>query len=183
MLPGDRCLPSPYSTQYGYIANDTMFKGKDGTPISQETYKAEISTPAWDDKEVLKSVTDHIVGGWKSDSDTQSKWISTTLSHEWVVWETARRLISNRVGEVCVTSIVDRRAYSPRYRGTRMIGVDASGYLSERGYEMSDKCVRFAESSSEKLWYGRIFPKDISGVEYWTSDVSPCLIWNTHTLL
>jgi len=25
---------SPYSTQYGYTANDTMFKGKGGAPIS-----------------------------------------------------------------------------------------------------------------------------------------------------
>lgn len=124
--------------------------------------------------EVLVDVKDHILGGWHSildDDHARSKWMSTTASHEWAIWETARRLVSNRVGEVCVGSVAQRLSCSRKYCGTRMIGIDAVSYLHERGYRQSHERFRCARSSPELLWYGRIFPKDISHVEYWTLDV------------
>jgi hypothetical protein len=51
-----------------------------------------------------------------------------------------------------------------------MIGVDAAPYLAAHGHTEADACIRFAQSSSEILWYGRIFPKDVKSHEIWTEE-------------
>jgi hypothetical protein len=169
----DETSITPYDSEHGFTANHLRLM--DGArPMSGKAFKEDIQIPVWDDSEVIDTVVDHIVGGWRRpyEFNCHSEWISTTANHEWAIWETVRRLASGQVSWVSMASIAKRMTYSPSYSGARMIGVEATPYLRARGYDDDDTCVRFAELSSEFLWYGRIFLKDIVKIEHWTLDVS-----------
>jgi hypothetical protein len=145
------------------------------TRYLQRFFKTDITYPTLSDRQVIDSVVRHITGGWHQTSakyHVPSRWISTTARYDWAVWEMSRRLSSGQVAEVSITTIPKRLSYSKRYRGTRLIGVDALPYLINEGYDLRDKSVQFARSSTEILWYGRIFQKHVSKHEIWTREVS-----------
>jgi hypothetical protein len=169
----DKTSVSPYDSEYGFTANHHLFMDG-GRPISGTAFREDIQRPVIEDYCVTNTVVDHILGGWRRPFgfDVQSEWISTTANHEWAIWETVRRFASGQVSWVSLASVAKHMNYSSNYRGTRMIGVEATPYLREMGFDNTDKFVRFAELSSEFLWYGRIFPKDVVRVEYWTLEVS-----------
>ena len=169
----DETSLSPYDSESGFTANHRLFRDG-GLPISGTAFREDIQRPTLDDYGVTNTVVGHILGGWRRPFgfDVQSEWISTTANHEWAIWETVRRLASGRVSWVSMASVAKHMNYSSNYRGTRMIGVEATPYLREMGYDDRDKCVRFAELSSEFLWYGRIFTKDVVRIDYWTLEVS-----------
>jgi hypothetical protein len=171
----DRSSVSPYDPQHGFTANDDMFEDASREPISAKAFKTHIAYPQLNDQQVVDSVIRHITCGWHQTSaeyQVLSRWISTTARYDWAVWEMARRLSSGQVAEVFITTIPKRLTYSKRYRGTRLIGVDAFRYLVNEGYSARDKSVQFARSSTEILWYGRIYQKHISNHEIWTREVS-----------
>jgi len=162
----DKTSVTSYDDEYGFTANHDSFMDG-GRPVSGTAFREDFERPILDDCHVTDTVIDHILGGWRRPYayDVQSEWISTTANHEWAIWETVRRLASGQVSWVSLASVAKHVNYSPSYRGTRMIGVEATPYLPEMGYDDRDNCVRFAELSSEFLWYGRIFPKDIVNIE------------------
>jgi len=171
----DRSSVCSYDPQHGFTASDGMFEDASGNPISAKVFKTDITYPALSDRQVIDSVVRHITGGWHQTSakyHVPSRWISTAARYDWAVWEMSRRLSSGQVAEVSITTIPKRLSYSKRYRGTRLIGVDALPYLIDEGYDLRDKSVQFARSSTEILWYGRIFQKHISRHEIWTREVS-----------
>lgn len=133
-----------------------------------------IDKPSTEDADLLESVVDHILGGWSTyfPSYQSSQWISTTKSHDWAMWETARRLASGQVSWVSLAKIITYDPYSRYYRGTRKTGVDAVHMLEGLGFSYRDRCLVLAKSSAECLYYGRIFPKDIKYEEIWVLDVS-----------
>ena len=59
-----------------------------------------------------------------------------------------------------------------------MIGVDALDALQELDFHYDVTAVRYARSSSEILWYRRIFSKDIVETTTWTHYVSLHSVWN-----
>jgi hypothetical protein len=169
----DRSSVCSYDPQHGFTANDEMFEDAFGNPISAKVFKTDIT--ALSDRQVIDSVVRHITGGWHQTPakyHVPSRWISTTARYDWAVWEMSRRLSSGQVAEVSITTIPKRLSYSKRYRGTRLIGVDALPYLINEGYDLRDRSVQFARSSTEILWYGRIFQKHVSKHEIWTREVS-----------
>ena len=172
----DRSSVCSYDSQHGFTANDEIFEDAFGNPISAKLFKTDITYPTLSDRQVIDSVVRHITGGWHQSLSGRyhvpSRWISTTARYDWAVWEMSRRLSSGRVAEVSSTTIPKRLSYSKRYRGTRLIGVDALPYLINEGYDLRDKSVQFARSSTEILWYGRIFQKHVSKHEIWTREVS-----------
>ena len=164
---------TPFSQEHGFTAHDDLFLGGATRPISGRAFKA-VPAPSYNVPSFDQSVVDHILGGWASyDSNTrESKWISTTASHEWAVWETARRLVSGQVSFVDVSAVTTYTKYSPRYRGTRQHRLTVVPFFEEKGYSDRNRFMALAKSSSEVLYYGRIFAKDIQHVERWVLNVS-----------
>jgi hypothetical protein len=164
---------TPFSQEHGFTAHHDMFIGGTTRPISGRAFKA-VPTPSYNESALDQSVVDHVLGGWASHNSNsrESKWISTTASHEWAVWETARRLVSEQVSFVDVSTVATYTKYSPRYRGARQHRLTVVPFFEERGYSDRNRFMALARSSSEVLYLGRIFPKDIQNVERWTLNVS-----------
>jgi len=170
----DSSSVTPYSEEHGFTANDPAFRDASQNPISGITFKAREPPSLAYDAALIESMRVHVLGGWATGRSAlrHSRWISTTRRYRWAIWETARRLRSGKVSWVSIATIITYDKGSPNYRGTRKYGVHAGPYLRKQGYGDSDRCVQLAESSSEWLWYGRIFPKDIEKEEVWEADVS-----------
>jgi hypothetical protein len=164
----------PYSEEHGFTANDPAFRDASQNPISGITFKAREPPSLGYDMALIESMRVHVLGGWATGelAFRQSRWISTTRRYRWAIWETARRLASGRVSWVSIATVVTYDKGSSNYRGTPKYGFHAGYYLRKHGYGDSDRCIQLAESSSEWLFYGRIFPKDIEEEEVWEADVS-----------
>lgn len=102
-----------------------------------------------------------------------SQWISTTSDIEWAIWEIARRFSVRRTQWADLTVIKRNMYYTGGYRGARMLGLDPGEVLLKQGFYNVSPAVAFARASSELVWLGRIFPKDILESSEWDVDVSP----------
>jgi hypothetical protein len=73
--------------------------------------------------------------------------------------------------------------YLPKYRGTRQHQLDVVAVFTKKGHGDRNRFMALSASSSEVLFYGRIYAKDIQSTERWTSNVSPRYIsLNGHML-
>lgn len=180
---GDLCFrvadegsQSLISDDDGITALDRQFTDLNDQPISASTFRKKFNDLYWCKTDLHGTVEDHILGGWYPSSyifRNPSKWISTTGDIRWAIWEIARRLINTKAQDARLTVIRKQMEYSPSYKGARMIGVDPEEVLRARGLDSSHRAVRYSQASSEILWYGRIFPKDIFETTIWNATVSP----------
>ncbi|WRT67738.1 uncharacterized protein IL334_004710 [Kwoniella shivajii] len=92
-------------------------------------------------------------------NDKASKWISTSTDIDWIIWELVRRLIILKKDKVNVTIIRRNRKFSRRYK------VNKRDNLVK-----CQNAPNFFNSSSELLYYGRIFNKDIIETTEWTAE-------------
>lgn len=128
-----------------------------------------------------------------SDQEEQSKWISTTTSFDWAFYEMARRLARrSKYGHVIdhvSFATIDAGEPRPGYRGIQHIR--NSKHVAQRLREIRDdspelqlhlsdryaRAIRFADASSEWLYYGRIFDKSIYSIHHSTREVSSLVVW------
>lgn len=117
------------------------------------------------------------------ESDELSPWISTTLDFDWAVWEVARRLAKEEVGEVKMAIIrqahLGAEADDEKQRNGDEIRIDPLRILgqyleqpldrTERQHVLEAK--RRAVTSSEVLFYGRIFSSSIESDLIFTREV------------
>lgn len=157
---------------YGFTSHHPDFY-VDGYPMSASKFRKEYNHLYWDKETTYdRRIHNHITGGWARTHlyyiRECTPWISTTESFDWAIWEIARRLTITNEDAFHLSVIRNEMDYTPNYRGARMIGVDALDALVDIGYDNRDEAVRYARSSSEVLWYGRIFDKDIIETTTWT---------------
>lgn len=117
----------------------------------------------------------------------ESEYISTTGDLDWAVWEIVRRLKILRRQQVDLAIVTRQNAYSPRYRGCKAFWLVAADKILQGRSELNwaeDEAVRFATSSNEILYYGRIFRKDMISNLTWTDEVnrSPSSLSGKHEL-
>jgi len=152
----------------GFTANDVRFKPRTSTRkwiSDHQQLRADIE---WRESyETVCSMAAHVTGGWnKQRIGFQSPWLSTTGSLEWAVWEIARRLTIMSTDKVELSAIRRQKTFSPRYRGAKPLAI-----VAERAFRSGlpiyglNSALNFARSSSEVLYYGRIFDKDV--LETW----------------
>jgi hypothetical protein len=129
--------------------------------------------------ETRKAIAKHVLGGWAGYARAYtgaSDWISTSSSLDWSIYEVARRLVRTRLDEVQL-SLINRRNYGGRYRGHRAIHLDAADAVEalmrhQGGRREWVQAINFAAASSEVVFFGRIFDKDIAETTTWTLTVS-----------
>jgi hypothetical protein len=121
----------------------------------------------------------HVLGGWPGTARRYQKasdWISASMSFDWAIWEITRRLVRLQREEVALSLITRRWNYPRNYRGSRNIVEDAQDAMQDYGLEHlnrdQEEALRYSLSSSEVLFYGRIFDKDIIEDTDWTYHVS-----------
>jgi hypothetical protein len=128
----------------------------------------------------------------ESEQEEQSKWISTTTSFDWAFYEMARRLarrskyghVIDRVSFATIDACEPRPGYrgirhnrnykhvAQRLREIRDDSPELQLHLSDR----YARAIRFADASSEWLYYGRIFDKSICSIHHSTREVSPLVV-------
>ena len=112
-----------------------------------------------------------------SDQEEQSKWISTTTSFDWAFYEMARRLARrSKYGHVIDRvsfATIDSKHVAQRLREIRDDSPELQLHLSDR----YARAIRFADASSEWLYYGRIFDKSIYKIHHSTREVSSLVVW------
>jgi hypothetical protein len=118
---------------------------------------------------VRQTAIDHILQRVTKNSADHSRWISTTRSHRWVLWEVARRLASDPKAAVHITVISTSRRTSigetaPDWRllpsySLAALSPEAREHLADEAELL--KAQWKSHDSYESLWYGRIFPDRI----------------------
>lgn len=171
-----------WSPQHGIAAHDSRFSGPNDLyqPLSANQFRKHYNSLYWRKAQLHDGVENHVMGGWYEDraefyTRAIIPWISTTCSFKWAIWEIARRLSTSRGAHSTYDlSVIKRRLYIPSaYRGSKMIGLEAEQVLQAIPTDLrNDRAINFARSSSEILWYGRIFLKDIYETTKWTVTVS-----------
>lgn len=85
----DSTSVSPYSEEFGFTANHTLFTDGSGRPISGRIFMSEVEKPSIDDPSLREGVVGHILGGWSTypyhPTRRRSQWVSTTADHEWAM--------------------------------------------------------------------------------------------------
>lgn len=161
----------------GYTASSCTVPSYTSSDEWRQYYQGRY--PNWrslDDQEV-DGIVDHITGGWRGYSwNTHSDWISTSASLMWIIWEIARRLDRDDCLEIELAVI--RRKFHSGYRGIKPVRLDAAEtlrlYYHRTNYNHTEvvNAIRFARASSEVVFFGRIFDKDVLETTFWTLAVS-----------
>jgi len=122
-------------------------------------------------------LVEHITEGWsRYGRNRDSDWISTSASLAWTIWEIARRLDRNY--RLDIELAVIRRKFHSGYRGAKPVRLDAADTLrlfytrTDYDHPRVIDAIKFARASSEVVFYGRIFEKDVMDTSSWSIDVS-----------
>lgn len=169
-------------TSKGYTASS----GTVSSDISKDQWRRLFQGryPDWRDHDYdgADDIVNHITGGWSGySSSAESDWISTSASLRWTIWEIARRL--DRREQLSIELAVIRRKFPSGYRGAKPVRLDAADtlrlYRARTHYDHRHlvDAINFARASSEIVFYGRIFGKDVLETSSWDLDVSFLLIY------
>ncbi|KAK8864614.1 hypothetical protein IAR55_001864 [Kwoniella newhampshirensis] len=164
----------------GFTASHDDFEDPIPGRIWRSDHHYKHDNTEWLDEYDYEKIVKHVNGGWvgyRARSGGQSRWISTSASFEWTIWEIARRLEKLGRSKVYMTIITRWDRYSDRYRGLKDVQFPAASLLEDYledvyyGDVEAVEALRFARASSEMLYYGRIFAKNIVETTKWTADL------------
>ncbi|KAI9639307.1 uncharacterized protein MKK02DRAFT_39605 [Dioszegia hungarica] len=171
-------------TRKGFTATSPEFHYKGGVIPAEVWHKEyqglqEVDSLV-DNKHVLESIAAHVSGGWKGYHSAKagpSDWISTSMSFQWAVWEVVRRLVILGRDSVGM-SVITAKPYNPYYVGMQAVwlkAADAIEALGEKVYLTRKECraLAFARASSEVVYLGKIFERDIMTHTEWTLENLP----------
>jgi hypothetical protein len=168
-------------TDQGFTATSTEFY----YPISGKAwlnkYQGLHTVDSFVDNEhVLEGIAEHVLGGWPGYTTGytgESAWISASMSFHWASWEVVRRLVVLQRESVEMT-IISCKAYNKYYEGVQAVwlnAADAIQTLGEHVHLTRDqlRALAFSRASSEVVYLGKIFRKDIVQNTEWTLEVNP----------
>ncbi|WWC88577.1 uncharacterized protein L201_003489 [Kwoniella dendrophila CBS 6074] len=168
--------------------SSTIFHGEGfHDQLDSGRYKEKYQWQRYEDEWIstntrIDSIADHVTGGW-NDYDygllesRESDWISTSNDFYWLIWEITRRLTKLKRSKVELHLIRKLEYTSRYYKGNKPIIVDPLQKIREKiqddiyhwfDHSKLDAAKKFAYTSGEILFYGRIFRKDILETSVWT---------------
>ncbi|WRT67737.1 uncharacterized protein IL334_004709 [Kwoniella shivajii] len=175
-------------TNRGFIASAPKFHPCPSNKEWKSKYQYLRYNRTWkSDDVIIDSMTNHVTGGWShknknhaiggnSSLSSSSLWISTSSDFQWLIWEIVRRLVKLRRDKVETHLIQKCEHISRNYKGLKPIHVDPSPHIEDKVIEHNhypfqtvyDVASNFVRASSEILFYGRIFDKNIIESTVWT---------------
>ncbi|WVQ96721.1 hypothetical protein IAU59_003828 [Kwoniella sp. CBS 9459] len=179
----DKTSLSPLTTA-GFTATSARFEPCPSNSAWKRLHQPLRGNTSWTrDPAKLQELVQHVTGGWagwarnerKDGLKLESDWISTSVDLEWCLFEISRRLVVLNRDNVELSVIRRRQQYSRRYKGAKMIHHDPAALIMKlKPYQVDEKdrqdALNFIRASSELLYYGRIFMKEIIETSEWTND-------------